>query len=72
MLRNPEMLIFMSRDIKKHTFQVKRKNGALVIECQMKVLIIHDRDLALSMIVPSLPKEGETITFQTKKVKSNA
>lgn len=51
-------------------FTVFRKSGALVIECQMNVLTMFERDLILNAILPGgMVRDGERQTFEIKKVK---
>lgn len=52
-------------------FLVRRKSGSLVVECSMKSVRIYERDVVLNAILPEIPSEGKTLTFEIKKVERN-
>ena len=46
---------------------VLRRNGSLVIECSMESFTFYDQR-ALSIILPCMPEEGKSLTFEITKV----
>ena len=60
----------MSKNGTHKTFRVSRQGGSLVIECEMKKIVVYEREQILPMILPTVVLNGEELTFEIRKVEN--